>query len=148
MIRVSILICLSLMFSASFASAQSSEAEIRAREVGYQLRCVVCQNQSIEDSDAKLAEDMRIEVREQIAAGASNEDVIAYMRNNYGDYVLLKPPVQPNTYALWFLPAFLILFGFIWFIRRAKRKPMAAQAQPDLTSEDKSLLEDLMRDTS
>ena len=91
---------------AGAAFAQTSPEEQRARDIGAQLRCVVCQNQSIEESDAQLAQDMRIVVREQLATGASNEDVIEHIRDAYGDYVLLKPPVQSNTYArYWFYSA-------------------------------------------
>ena len=84
------------------------EIEERARDVGKQLRCVVCQNQSIEESDAELAADMRFVVRERLVAGDSDEEVIALMRDRYGDYVLLKPPVQGNTFVLWGAPFFFL----------------------------------------
>lgn len=125
---------------------QTSPEELRAREIGHQLRCVVCQNQSIEESDAQLAEDMRFVVREQVAAGATDQDIIAYMRNNYGDYVLLKPPVQANTYVLWFLPAALVLLGLLWFVTRTRRKMVVSPAETIMSSDDKALLENLLRD--
>ena len=81
----------------------------------------MCQNQSIDESDAPLAADMRMIVRRQISAGQSKTQIIAYMRENYGDYVLLKPPVQSNTLVLWFAPFLLVFGGLIWFIRTAKR---------------------------
>ncbi len=89
----------------------------RAREIGESLRCVVCQNQSIYESDAPLAEDMRRLVIKRLEQGDSNAEVMAYMRDKYGDFVLLKPPVQTNTYALWVFPFLLLLLGLVWFFR-------------------------------
>jgi len=136
------------LWLAAPAFAQTSPEELRAREIGSQLRCVVCQNQSIEESDAQLAEDMRLVVREQIASGATDEEVISYIRDSYGDYVLLKPPVQPNTYLLWFLPAILVLSGLIWFGLRSRRANTEELMIETLSEEDQSLLNDLMRDES
>ena len=82
--------------------------EERARIIGRELRCVVCQSQSIEDSNAPLAKDMRIVVRERLVAGDSNDQVFDYLVSRYGDYVLLKPPVQNNTLFLWAAP--IIIF--------------------------------------
>lgn len=111
------------------AAAQSPtstpQIEESARKVGRALRCVVCQNQSIDESDAPLATDMRRIVRERLSAGESEADVIAYMRESYGDYVLLKPPVQSNTVLLWGLPFILLLAGLVWFFKPAKRKPLS-----------------------
>lgn len=81
--------------------------EARAREVSRQLRCVVCQNQDIDSSNAGVARDLRLLVRERLVAGDTNEDAIAFIQARYGDYVLLKPPFKPETYALWFTPHFL-----------------------------------------
>lgn len=97
-----------------------AQIEQRARDIGRALRCVVCQNQSIEESDASLAEDMRRLVRARVRAGDSKAEVIAYMQNRYGDYVLLKPPVQSNTYFLWFAPFGLMLLGLLWFLRQSR----------------------------
>jgi len=129
------------------AFAQSSAEEQRARDIGAQLRCVVCQNQSIEDSDADLAKDMRRVVREQIATGASNEEVISFIRESYGDYVLLKPPVQSNTYLLWFLPFGLVLTSLGWFALATRRRADTPTEIP-LSESDQSLLEQLMDDAS
>lgn len=115
--------------------------EIRAREVGRSIRCVVCQNQSIEDSDAVLAEDMRKLVRSRIRAGDSDEQVIAFMRDRYGDFVLLKPPVQPNTYILWFAPFALLGVFAIWFVGRSRRQ--AINETVPLTAEEKAALDSL-----
>ena len=119
--RVFLSLILALLMSVS-AAAQLSDNEINAktREVNRALRCVVCQNQSIDESDAPLAADMRKLVRRQISQGKSEAEVIAYMRKTYGDYVLLKPPVQRNTFVLWFAPLFLLLAVLAWFIRASK----------------------------
>ena len=113
-----LLLYISLFMVASFgAFAQINDAEVeaRAKEVGRSLRCVVCQNQTIDESDAPLAVDMRKLVRDRLREGDSNVEVITYMQERYGDYVLLKPPVQSNTYILWFAP-FLLLLSFLgWF---------------------------------
>jgi len=112
-----------LFISTAFgAIAQSSDAdiEIRAKEIGRSLRCVVCQNQSIDDSDAPLAADMRKLVRARLKEGDTNAEVIDYMQERYGDYVLLKPPVQTNTYLLWFAPFLLLLGALFWFFTRKR----------------------------
>ena len=128
---------------AGTAFAQTSETEQRARDIGAQLRCVVCQNQSIEESDAQLAQDMRVVVREQLATGATDEAVIEHIRDSYGDYVLLKPPVQSNTYFLWFFPAFLVLLSLGWFVLRSKRET-GALTDVVLPDDDETLLKTLM----
>ena len=136
-----------LLFFASPVFAQTSAHEQRARDIGAQLRCVVCQNQSIEESDAPLAGDMRRLVREQLATGATDAEVIAHVRESYGDYVLLKPPVQSNTYALWFLPALLALGGLIWFaLRTRRRKAVPKTNEITFSDDDKRLLDKLMSD--
>jgi len=97
--------------------------EARARDVGKQLRCVVCQNQSIDDSNAELAGDMRVLVRDRITAGDSNTQVIDYMVDRYGDYVLLDPPFNAATLVLWVGPeviAGLGLLGLVLMFRRRK----------------------------
>ena len=116
-------LCISLFLAMSFSGvAQVSDAQIesRAKEVGRSLRCVVCQNQSIDESDAPLAVDMRKLVRIRLREGDSNAEVIDYMQERYGDYVLLKPPVQTNTYILWFLPFLLLIGALVWFFRASK----------------------------
>jgi cytochrome c-type biogenesis protein CcmH len=130
---------------AGTAFAQVSPEEQRARDIGAQLRCVVCQNQSIEESDAQLAQDMRRVVREELATGASDAEVIERIRANYGDYVLLKPPVQTNTYVLWFFPALFVLISLLWFVlrRKGEAEPIALDA---LSDSDETLLKSLMDD--
>jgi len=118
------LLSISILLALSFSGlAQSSDAEIeaRAKEVGRSLRCVVCQNQTIDESDAPLAVDMRQLVRTRLKEGDSNAEVIDYMQDRYGDYVLLKPPVQANTYILWFLPFLLLIGALAWFIKASNK---------------------------
>ncbi|MCB2113243.1 MAG: cytochrome c-type biogenesis protein [Parvularculaceae bacterium] len=85
--------------------------EARARTISRELRCVVCQSQSIDDSNAPLAKDMRIIVRERLVAGDSDDQVLKFMVDRYGDYVLLKPPVQRNTIFLWMAPVIIFLIA-------------------------------------
>lgn len=149
--RVFILI-FALVFAAPLsASAQdvvagSDAQELRARDVGRKLRCVVCQNQSIEESDAQLARDMRVVVRERMADGQSDAEIIDYMRERYGDYVLLKPPVQTNTYALWFLPLVLVLGMLFWLVRFNRRRVAVETRQ--LSDAERVQLNKMLEDDS
>ena len=95
--------------------------EERARTLSGQLRCLVCQNQSIEDSDAELAVDLRYEVRRQLVEGKSDAVILDGLRNRYGDYILLNPPVTATTYLLWGAPILIVLFGcgLLWVYRRS-----------------------------
>ena len=95
--------------------------EARAREMSRDLRCVVCQNQSIDDSNAELARDLRVLVRERITAGDTNEEVMDYVVSRYGDFVLLRPPFKAKTLVLWLGPlaiAFMGVIALIVFYRR------------------------------
>ncbi len=85
--------------------------EARARDLSKQLRCLVCQNQSIDDSDAELARDLRREVRGQLLAGAGDAEIIQMLRGKYGDYLLLNPPIAPGTYVLWLAPVAVLIIG-------------------------------------
>ena len=119
----------------------SPEIETRARDLGRTLRCVVCQNQSIEESDAELAADMRALVREQLASGSTEAEVTALMRDRYGDYVLLKPPMQGNTLVLWFAPVVAVLIGLFWFVSLRRMHQLAAM--DDLSNAERKRLEAL-----
>ncbi|MCF3628438.1 cytochrome c-type biogenesis protein [Thalassospiraceae bacterium LMO-SO8] len=119
--------------------------EHRARVISKDLRCLVCQNQSIDDSDAGLAKDLRVLVRERLKAGDSNEQVIDYVVARYGDFVLLKPPVKASTLVLWAGPAVVALFGILALIlfyrRRRTASPVAAQP---LSAEERARLNKLL----
>ena len=108
--------------------------EARAVKIDAQLRCVVCQSQSIAESNAPLAKDLRILVRERLTEGDSDAQVIAYMVERYGDYVLLKPPVQGNTYILWAFPILALsagAAGAFMFLRSTKKAPLVADPLSD-----------------
>jgi cytochrome c-type biogenesis protein CcmH len=101
--------------------------EARAREIGQALRCVVCQNQSIDDSQAEVAHDMRRAVRERLVAGDTDHEVFAYMVARYGDYVLLKPPFKGRTLVLWLgAPAVLVVAGVALLVAARRRRAPAA----------------------
>jgi cytochrome c-type biogenesis protein CcmH len=119
--------------------------EARAREIGQALRCVVCQNQSIDDSSAEVARDMRRAVRERLTAGDSNEQVFAFMVARYGDYVLLKPPFKARTLVLWLgAPALLLLAAIaLWLAARRRRVPAAPAL---LSDQERQRLEALLRE--
>lgn len=112
---------------------QDPALEHRAREISKGLRCLVCQNQSIDDSDADLAKDLRLLVRERLKAGDSDAEVVNYLVARYGDFVLLKPPVKGTTIALWAGPALFVLLGAIGiavFFRRNRQRAATAAAKP------------------
>ena len=121
--------------------------EARAREISKELRCVVCQNQSIDDSHADIARDMRLVVRERLVAGDSDAQVVDFMVARYGDYVLLRPPFQTNTLALWIGPPLLAIviavLGFVLF--RSYQRERAAQTGPEpLSAADRAQLDALV----
>ena len=118
--------------------------EARAREITKQLRCLVCQNQSIDDSNAPLARDLRLLVRERLKAGDSDAATLAYVVARYGDFVLLRPPVKATTWLLWFGPLALLLGGtaFLWV--RARRKSAAPAAPAPLSEAERKKLAALM----
>lgn len=108
--------------------------EHRAREIDKELRCLVCQNESIDDSDADLAHDLRLLVRQRILAGDSNEQVKQYIVARYGKYVLLKPPFDAETYLLWFGPLILLVCAggaAAFYMRRTSRQTATAPLSPD-----------------
>ena len=120
--------------------------EARARELSRELRCMVCQNQSIDDSAAPLARDLRLLVRERISAGDSDRQVIDFLVARYGEFVLLKPRFSPHTLLLWLIPPFVLLGGglALWsYSRRAARS--AAAADLTLNPEEQVRLERLLR---
>ena len=118
--------------------------EARARAISKLLRCLVCQNESIDESGAGLAHDIRILLRERIAAGDSDRQAIDYIVARYGQFVLLKPPLEPATYALWFAPPLLIALGLGAVLWRARRRAAAVPAP--LSDEERARLEAMLRD--
>ena len=115
--------------------AFSQDLEKRTMALSHELRCLVCQNQTLADSNAPLAIDLRNQVREQLAAGKSEDDVRAYMVARYGDFVLYNPPFKASTFLLWAGPFLLLLLGVFIFLKRVKKKP---ESPPELSPEERS----------
>jgi cytochrome c-type biogenesis protein CcmH len=118
--------------------------EARARDIGQELRCLVCRNQSIDDSEADLAHDLRVLVRERLTAGDTNEQVIAYIRARYGDYVLLRPPFEVSTWLLWGGPALVLLIG-LWGLGRWLRRQAHMTGPPPLSPDEERRLADILK---
>jgi cytochrome c-type biogenesis protein CcmH len=114
----------------------------RAAELANKLRCLVCQNQSIADSNAGLAVDLRREIREQIAAGRTDDEILDFMVSRYGDFVLYRPPFRATTLALWSGPGALVLAG-LWILVRTSRARRRAGVPP-LTEEERKRAEQLL----
>jgi cytochrome c-type biogenesis protein CcmH len=121
--------------------------EARARAISGQLRCLVCQNESIDESGADLAHDIRIFVRERLTAGDSNAQAMQAVVNRYGQFVLLKPPVEPATYVLWYGPPALLVLCLVGSVVWLKRRRPSPEASQPLSAEEASRLEGLMRGT-
>ena len=102
---------------------KDSELEARARNLSKDIRCLVCQNQSIDDSNAGLARDLRVLVRERLSEGDSDEQILDFLVKRYGDFVLLKPPVKASTYALWYGPIVIFVLGVIGLVFFAVTSP-------------------------
>lgn len=121
--------------------------EVRARELSQQIRCLVCQNQSIDESNAPLARDMRVLIRERIKAGKTNQEIKAYLTDRYGDFVLLKPPMKPETYVLWYGPAVIVLLGAVgvavFYIRGRQG---TSRSGPGLSDAEARRVRDLMNE--
>ena len=119
--------------------------EARARHISEQLRCLVCQNESIDDSDADLAHDLRVLVRQRLLAGDSDDQVKQYLVARYGDYVLLDPPFMASTYALWLGPPFLLLMGlFLAWRFYFQHKDSSTGSESPLSGEEKERLASLI----
>jgi cytochrome c-type biogenesis protein CcmH len=116
--------------------------EARARALGHELRCLVCQNQSIDDSDADLARDLRRLVRERIVAGDSDAEVKRFLVARYGDFVLLEPPFRPATWLLWLGPAAALLLAALVMLRRTRRR--SDTAVPALSDAERARLDRLL----
>ena len=126
---VIISICLIQFFSNNSFTVEPDEIlenqkhEIRARNISKNIRCMVCQNQSIDESNAPLAKDLRILIRNKIKDGKKDEEIYKFLTDRYGDFILLKPPFKLNTLALWLLPFIFVLIGiFIVFSHNKKSK--------------------------
>jgi len=109
-----------------------------------ELRCLVCQNETLADSRADLAEDLRNQIREQMKAGKSDKEIVAYLTARYGKFILYNPPIDPTTYFLWFGPFVLLLAGLIILFRYVKQRRELIVEQP-LTADDRLRAEALLK---
>jgi cytochrome c-type biogenesis protein CcmH len=119
--------------------------EQRARELSAKMRCVVCQNQSIDDSDAPLAKDLRLLIRERLVKGDSNDQVVDFLVARYGDFVLLKPRLNANTIALWAGPFLILLLG-MFIVWRQRRTVKVAAPESGLSDDERKQLEKILKD--
>ncbi|ODT71310.1 MAG: hypothetical protein ABS75_08515 [Pelagibacterium sp. SCN 63-23] len=147
-----LLVCIMMALSTPLLAVGPDEIlsdpalESRARELSAGLRCLVCQNQSIDDSDADLARDLRLLVRERLVAGDSNDQVEQYIVDRYGEYVLLNPRLGPHTILLWVAAPLLLLAG-LGALLIARRRVAVTTTPAALTAEEQAALADLQRDT-
>ena len=125
-----IAICLTQFFSGNSYGVEPDEIlqdqkqELRARNISKNIRCMVCQNQSIDESNAPLAKDLRILIRNKIQEGKNNEEIYKFLTDRYGDFILLKPPLKLSTFALWLLPFIFFIIGFFivfWHNKKSKK---------------------------
>ena len=131
MLKKNIIIIFSIFLFSSFSNnvytvepdeiLDNKEQELRARAISKNIRCMVCQNQSIDESNAPLAKDLRILIRKKIKNGKNNDEIYKFLTDRYGDYILLKPPLNLITLALWFLPFIFFVIGiYILFFHNKK----------------------------
>jgi cytochrome c-type biogenesis protein CcmH len=128
------------------AQLADPKLEQRARDLSREIRCVVCQSQSVADSDADIAKEVRAIIREQIAAGKSDRDIQDYLVARYGDFVLFDPPFKRSTYVLWLGPFAILVFagiGVALFFRRRAQEPARAR---ELSADEHSRVERLLHD--
>ena len=148
MIRLALALALWLLAAPAFAISDPAEAlpdpkqEARAVAIGEQLRCLVCQNESIEDSGADLARDLRRIVRQQVAAGKTNRQVIDWLVARYGNFVRLRPPFEPGTLLLWGSPVLALAAGAGIVLLMARRHRPAAP--PPLSAAERTRLQRLL----
>jgi len=146
-----LLLCLGFLALSDQVTAQEAkpiaddpELEKRVMNLSQELRCLVCQNETLADSRADLAVDLRHEIREQMKAGKSDEEIIAFLTGRYGDFVLYRPPVRPITYVLWFGPFVLMVIGFGVLYRYLKQRRELISQQP-LSPEERRRAEELLK---
>ena len=118
--------------------------EERLAKLSQELRCLQCQNQTLADSPSDIAADLRREIREQIKAGKTDKEIVAFLTQRYGDFILYRPRVMPTTYLLWFGPFLLLIVGLIVLFRYVKQRRDAITEKP-LTAEERRRAEEMLR---
>ena len=138
--------CLCIAVTAKEAQPANNDPalELRVMKLSHELRCLVCQNETLADSRADLADDLRTQIREQMKAGKSDQEIVAFLTERYGDFVLYRPRVRPTTYLLWFGPfvfliaGMVILYRYVWYRRKLI-------INNPLTGEERQRAEELLR---
>jgi cytochrome c-type biogenesis protein CcmH len=140
-----VLCCFSPALTAKEAKSAADDPVIEKRlmKLSQELRCLVCQNETLADSRADLAEDLRREIREQMKAGKSDQEIVAFLTQRYGDFVLYRPPVKPTTYLLWFGPFLLLIVGLAVLFRYVKQRRNSISEGP-LTAAEHRRAEQLL----
>ncbi len=143
---ISLIICFATVVLAKEAQPVGDDPEIerRMRTLTEELRCLVCQNETLAESKADLAEDLRREIRQQMKAGKSDKEIVAFLTARYGDFVLYRPPVKSTTYLLWFGPFALLIAGVAVLYGYLKRRRRLIANQP-LTAAERKCAEELLR---
>ena len=141
-----LLSCFSLSIVAKEAQPLAADPvlEERVMKLAKELRCLVCQNETLADSRADLAEDLRGQIREQMKAGKSDKEIIAYLTDRYGKFILYNPPVDPTTYLLWFGPFLFLLAGLAFLFRYVKQRRELIIEQP-LSADERRRAETLLK---
>ena len=144
-----LLLCLLLVAGTAQAGVTLEEFKFNSKaeeqhfkDLIEELRCLVCQNQSLADSDAELAHDLRAEVYGMVQAGNSDEQIVEFLVARYGDFVLYNPPVKPSTYLLWFGPFVLMLLAGVLLLRAVRRQKQTTN--PEISEADRKRLDDLL----
>jgi cytochrome c-type biogenesis protein CcmH len=150
--RLALLLALMLALASPAVAVQPDEVladtalEARARALSAELRCLVCQNQSIDESDAPLARDLRLIIRERLTAGATDAEIVDYLVDRYGEFVLLKPRLSARTFLLWVGPFAVLLIGIAVVWRRRTAPAPASGLEKALSEEEKARLGRLLED--
>ena len=149
-----LLLFVCLIASASFAQVRRERPvpddpaiEKRLQNLSQELRCLVCQNETLAESRADLAEDLRDEIRQQMKAGKSDQEIVSFLTERYGQFILYRPQVTPATYLLWFGPFVLLLIGLVVLFAYIKRRRELIPEQP-LSSDERKRAEDMLRSSS
>lgn len=125
-------------------AADDPELEQRVMNLSQELRCLVCQNETLADSRADLATDLRTQIREQMKAGKSDKEIVAFLTTRYGDFILYRPPVKPTTYLLWFGPFIMLIAGLTFLFRRLKQRRELITDEP-LSQDERRRAEELLQ---
>jgi cytochrome c-type biogenesis protein CcmH len=135
-LRAIALVSLMLFTSLSFADANNeADINVRLKRLSNELRCLVCQNSTLADSDAPLAQDLRNEIRKLMEEGKSDEEVVAFLVARYGDFVTFRPPVNANTALLWFGPFIMLAIGMVTLVVVLKRRAKLLESQQTTTQD-------------